>query len=184
MVRTHSDPYHDLSSPHLAFSPVDIFVNCIYLTEKIPYFVTNAAVNGAGPSRRLGVIVDVSCDTTNPHNPIPVYNTLSYFNNPIVKAQTEYVAHSTYPECSCAILSHPDLYFYIHSDGLPPLHVIAIDHLPTLLPREASEQFSSDLLPSLLTLPERSTARVWTEAEELFKKKVLEARKWLKENPQ
>lgn len=56
------------------------------------------------------------------------------------------------------------------------MSVISIDHLPTLLPREASEQFSADLLPSLLTLPQRKTARVWTEAEELFVKWREEAR--------
>lgn len=54
--------------------------------------------------------------------------------------------------------------------------VISIDHLPTLLPREASEQFSADLLPSLLELPKRNEARVWTEAETLFKQKLAEAK--------
>ena len=53
--------------------------------------------------------------------------------------------------------------------------MISIDHLPTLLPREASEQFSSDLLPSLLQLPQRETARVWVEAEKLFDSKLKEA---------
>jgi saccharopine dehydrogenase (NAD+, L-lysine-forming) len=53
--------------------------------------------------------------------------------------------------------------------------VISIDHLPTLLPREASEQFSSDLLPSLLELPRRTTAKVWTDAEKLFHEKQKEA---------
>ena len=71
---------------------------------------------------------------------------------------------------------------FLHSEGVPPLDVIAIDHLPTLLPREASEQFSSDLLPSLRELPNRKTARVWTEAETLFEKKLGEALTWLKEN--
>ena len=59
--------------------------------------------------------------------------------------------------------------------GNPALSVISIDHLPTLLPREASEQFSSDLLPSLLELPNRKTARVWTDAEALYKEKLAEA---------
>lgn len=67
---------------------------------------------------------------------------------------------------SYADLSRPDA---------PRLEVISIDHLPTLLPREASEQFSEDLLPSLLEFPRRETARVWTEAERLFKAKVNEA---------
>ena len=53
--------------------------------------------------------------------------------------------------------------------------MISIDHLPTLLPREASEQFSGDLLPSLLEFPSRQSARVWTDAEKLFKEKLGEA---------
>lgn len=55
------------------------------------------------------------------------------------------------------------------------MSVISIDHLPTLLPREASEQFSSDLLPSLLEFPNRESARVWTDAEKLFQEKLAEA---------
>jgi saccharopine dehydrogenase (NAD+, L-lysine-forming) len=54
--------------------------------------------------------------------------------------------------------------------------VVSIDHLPTLLPRESSEQFSKDLLPSLLQLSERSTALVWVNAEKLFREKLEEAR--------
>jgi saccharopine dehydrogenase (NAD+, L-lysine-forming) len=61
------------------------------------------------------------------------------------------------------------------SSGLPALSVISIDHLPTLLPREASEQFSSDLLPSLLEFPERETSRVWADAKRLFLEKKAEA---------
>jgi len=72
--------------------------------------------------------------------------------------------------------------------------VVSIDHLPTLLPREASEAFSTDLLPSLLTLPEavaersprqgkpieaqdvtKGPERVWKEAEALFWNKLADA---------
>ena len=53
--------------------------------------------------------------------------------------------------------------------------MISIDHLPTLLPREASEQFSGDLLSSLLEFPSRETSRVWVEAKKLFEEKVAEA---------
>jgi saccharopine dehydrogenase (NAD+, L-lysine-forming) len=52
------------------------------------------------------------------------------------------------------------------------LSVVSIDHLPSLLPREASEAFSGDLLPSLLLLKDRKTARVWRDAEKLFDEKV------------
>lgn len=128
---------------------VDIFVNCIYLSSSIPPFLTADQIRAAGKQRRLSVVVDVSCDTTNPFNPIPIYNINTTFSEPTVPVDVG-------PEN-------------------PPLSVISIDHLPTLLPREASEQFSIDLLPSLLEFPNRKTARVWVEAEELFKRKLAEA---------
>lgn len=40
------------------------------------------------------------------------------------------------------------------------------------VPREASEAFSKDLLPSLLQLKDRATTPVWTRAEKLFYEKV------------
>jgi saccharopine dehydrogenase (NAD+, L-lysine forming) len=61
--------------------------------------------------------------------------------------------------------------------GNPLLEVISIDHLPTLLPREASEQFSADLLPSLLEFPDREHARVWVDAKRLYEVKLAEAAK-------
>ena len=59
--------------------------------------------------------------------------------------------------------------------GYPLLTVVSIDHLPSLLPREASEQFSADLLPSLLEFPLRNEKRVWTDAEKLYREKLAEA---------
>jgi saccharopine dehydrogenase (NAD+, L-lysine-forming) len=87
----------------------------------------------------------VSCDTTNPHNPIPVYTVNTTFTDPTVPVDVE--------------------------SGLP-LSVISIDHLPSLLPRESSEAFSNDLLPSLRQLMDRRNAPVWQRAEKLFKDKV------------
>lgn len=128
---------------------VDIFINCIYLSSSIPPFLDNNRIIAAGQDRRLSVVVDVSCDTTNPFNPIPIYSINTTFSEPTVPV---------------------DL-----GQDLPLLSVISIDHLPTLLPREASEQFSNDLLPSLLELPRRRTAKVWTDAEKLFYEKQKEA---------
>lgn len=160
---------------------VDIFVNCIYLSKPIPKFITSEFIAEAGPDRRLSVVVDVSCEcvsllfpfppcplrnpdrkltpvrsTTNPHNPIPIYSINTTFPSPTVEVDTKGVGK----RCT----------------------VISIDHLPTLLPREASEQFSTDLLPSLLQLPERKTAEVWVNAEKLFREKLEEARKYDEEH--
>ncbi|KAF9270414.1 saccharopine dehydrogenase [Marasmius fiardii PR-910] len=128
---------------------VEIFVNCIYLNSKIPFFVTRDQIIAAGKDRKLSVTVDVSCDTTNPYNPIPIYSINTTFSEPTVAVD-------------------------VGSEN-PPLSVISIDHLPTLLPRESSEQFSSDLLPSLMEFPRRQSARVWTDAEKLFREKLAEA---------
>lgn len=117
----------------------DIFVNCIYLSKPIAPFINYDLLNSE--SRKLRSIVDVSADTTNPHNPIPVYTIATDFDEPTVPVET--------------LVG-------------PKLSVCSIDHLPSLLPREASEAFSADLLPSLLQLPERETAPVWAKAKKLF----------------
>lgn len=78
---------------------VDIFVNCIYLSSQIPSFVTKETVIAAGKSRRLSVIVDVSCDTTNPFNPIPVYSINTTFSEPTVPVDIGWVARSIAARC-------------------------------------------------------------------------------------
>ncbi|KAL9554644.1 Saccharopine dehydrogenase [NADP(+), L-glutamate-forming] [Mucor bainieri] len=126
----------------------DIFVNCIYLNKKIPPFITQEMIDGR--DRKLSVICDVSCDTTNPNNPIPVYSTNTTFDKPTVPVQT----------------SNPR-----------PLDVISIDHLPTLLPRESSDMFSHDLLPTMMALRTRDQSSVWQGAENLFKQKLALAKR-------
>ncbi|KAF9907701.1 Saccharopine dehydrogenase [Lobosporangium transversale] len=128
----------------------EIFVNCIYLNKPIPPFFTPAMLDG---ERNLSVIVDVSCDTTNPHNPIPVYSINTTFDSPVVPVSTK---------------------------NPLPLDVCSIDHLPTLLPRESSEAFSKDLLPTIIDLERREESTVWGGAEALFKEKV-QAMKSLKQ---
>jgi len=121
----------------------DIFVNCIYLSKPIPPFVNPESL--ASPDRKLSVVCDVSCDTTNPHNPIPIYSINTTFDKPTVPVPVE---------------------------AGPPLSVISIDHLPSALPRESSEAFSEALLPSLLALKDRQSTPVWQGAEKLFQEKV------------
>lgn len=149
------------SGPYQEILDVDLFINCIYLSKKIPPFLHHDTIAAAGDKRRLGMIVDVSCDTTNPNNPIPVYSINTTFEKPTVPVE-----------------------------GAKNLEVISIDHLPSLLPREASEAFSHDLLPSLLQLPfvtgaagedarshahEEGKGAVWMRAEKLFEKHLAEA---------
>ena len=67
----------------------DIFVNCIYLSSPIPPFIDEKSL--ASPGRKLSVVVDVSCDTTNPHNPIPIYSINTTFDKPTVPVEVTYV---------------------------------------------------------------------------------------------
>lgn len=129
--------------PFEEIANADVFINCIYLSQPIAPFINMELLNQ--PTRRLRSIVDVSADTTNPHNPVPVYTVATTFDKPTVVVET--------------------------SAG-PKLSVCSIDHLPSLLPREASEAFVTALLPLLKLLPERATAPVWANAKALFDKHV------------
>ncbi|KAG5945638.1 hypothetical protein E4U59_005370 [Claviceps monticola] len=138
----------DRQGPYEEIAQHDIFLNAIYLSEPIPPFVNNELLSK--PGRKLSVVIDVSCDTTNPHNPIPIYSINTTFDSPTVAVNVKDDQNST------------------------PLSVISIDHLPSMLPREASESFSEGLRESLLLLNDRKSARVWTDAEKLFHEKVTE----------
>jgi saccharopine dehydrogenase (NAD+, L-lysine-forming) len=86
------------------------------------------------------------------NNPIPIYSINTIFTAPTVPVELPAGA------------------------GGPPLSVISIDHLPSLLPRESSEAFSNDLLPYLLQLDNwrGEDAPVWRGALDLYNQKVAE----------
>jgi saccharopine dehydrogenase (NAD+, L-lysine-forming) len=69
--------------PFPELTQVDVFVNCIYLNAAIPPFLTKDLLSHE--TCRLSVVVDVSCDTTNPFNPIPIYETITTFDKPVVE---------------------------------------------------------------------------------------------------
>lgn len=90
---------------------------------------------------RLRIVSDVSCDPTSPHNPLPIYKSATTFKKPLVKVE----------------------------GPTQPVYVQAIDHLPSLLPKESSEEFAKDLLPHLLDYFQNGSA-VWNGASEIFQK--------------
>ncbi|MEV6174478.1 saccharopine dehydrogenase [Streptomyces sp. NPDC051954] len=73
------------------------------------------------PARRLRTLCDVTCDVGSPLNVLPVYDRVTDWTDPVRRLRKE-----------------------------PPLDLIAIDNLPSLLPRESSTDFSASLLPQLL----------------------------------
>ena len=92
--------------------------------------------------RKLSVIGDIACDPDSDYNPVPVYDRATSWEAPALRA---------------------------HDD--PPLDVMAIDNLPSLLPVESSEDFAAQLLPSLMTLDNLETG-VWGRAKATFSEHV------------
>ena len=115
----------------------DLFVNCVLVNEPLPPFIETGILTGE--ARRLQIIADISCDPYGDYNPIPLYS-------------------------RCSSTSEPTLRI---AGGDNPLDLIAIDNLPSLLPRESSEDFSSQLLPVLKTLGDNEPP-VWKRAKALF----------------
>jgi saccharopine dehydrogenase (NAD+, L-lysine forming) len=90
--------------------------------------------------RRLTVIGDIACDPTSAYSPIKVNHGITTWTQPARRT------HST-----------------------PPLDVVAIDNLPSLLPLESSQDYAAQLLPSLCALTDL-TSGVWHRAEQEFHK--------------
>jgi saccharopine dehydrogenase (NAD+, L-lysine-forming) len=85
--------------------------------------------------RKLTVIGDIACDPTSDFSPIKVYDRATSWEKPALRVA-----------------------------DAPPLDVMAIDNLPSLLPVESSEDYAAQLLPTLLTL-KQIDAGVWGRAK-------------------
>ncbi|MDT5036612.1 MAG: saccharopine dehydrogenase L-lysine forming [Micromonosporaceae bacterium] len=107
----------------------DILVNAVLTTRPVPPLLTGADLDE--PGRRLRVISDVSCDVGSGCNVLPVYDSVTSWERPATRIR----------------------------DGGRPVDVIAIDNLPSLLPAEASMDFSAQLLPHLMSVG--SSSPVW-----------------------
>lgn len=99
-----------------------LLINTVLVNSATPPFVT--AADADSPSRALRVICDVTCDVGSPYNLLPVYDQLTSWQRPARRLRSEPA----------------------------PLDIIAIDNLPALLPREATEAFSAELAPQLRLL--------------------------------
>ncbi len=88
--------------------------------------------------RTLTAIGDVACDPDSDYNPVPIYDAATSWDAPVRR---------------------------VHN--VPPMDVMAIDNLPSLLPVESSHDFAEQLLPSLLRLDRLNTG-VWDRARRTF----------------
>lgn len=94
----------------------EILVNAVLATAPMESFVRVEDAQDA--ARELRVIADVTCDVTSALNVLPVNDRLTTWADPVRRITEQPV----------------------------PLDVIAIDNLPSLVPREASEDFSATLV--------------------------------------
>ena len=125
----------------------DVLASCVFVDAPLAPFTTRAQL--ARPGRRLGVVVDVGCDPFGAHNPLPLYT-------------------------ATTSLASPSRRLLEPAAGEPPLDLIAIDHLPSLLPVESSTDFSARLLPHLLAL-DRPDRGVWARAVRVFEERLRAA---------
>ena len=91
-----------------------------------------------GRERRLTAIGDIACDPDSDYNPVPLYDAATSWEAPVTRVA-----------------------------DTPPLDIMAIDNLPSLLPVESSADFASQLLPWLRTLDDME-AGVWGRARATF----------------
>ncbi|MFL6155048.1 MAG: saccharopine dehydrogenase [Marmoricola sp.] len=110
----------------LALLGHDLLVNCVVTHTPTTPFVEEADLDH---ERRLRLLADVTCDVTGPTNMLPVNTEITTWQEPVRR-----------------------LHDGDRENGTEPLDVIAVDNLPSLLPREASEGFSADLTGQLLGL--------------------------------
>ena len=92
--------------------------------------------------RKLSVIGDVACDPDSDYNPVPIYDAATSWTEPVIRV-----------------------------NEAPPLDVMAIDNLPSLLPLESSIDYAAQLLPTLKSLDTLDKG-VWARAEAEFKTHV------------
>jgi saccharopine dehydrogenase (NAD+, L-lysine-forming) len=122
----------------------DLLVNCVLTTEPTTPFV---GPEDLSRRRRLQVIADVTCDVTSATNMLPINRAVTSWAEPVRR-----VSDSTGSW----------------------MDVIAIDNLPSLLPREASETFSADLTPHLLGLADAPPVGPWQAAADAFDKALAD----------
>uniref|UniRef100_A0A6C0KP99 Alanine dehydrogenase/pyridine nucleotide transhydrogenase N-terminal domain-containing protein n=1 Tax=viral metagenome TaxID=1070528 RepID=A0A6C0KP99_9ZZZZ len=117
-----------------SFKNFDIFYNCILLDESYQgiWFSEKTRFN------KPITIVDVSCDSSKPNNPIKLYTKSTTWESPVYK--------------------YNDL-----------VSIIAIDNMPSLLPKESSYSFSKSLTQELLN----EDSHIWENALFLFYEKAL-----------
>ncbi len=115
----------------------DLLVNCVLMTGPGLQLLSQEDISN--PMNFIQMISDVSCDPFSDFNPLPIYDAPTGWDAPFVS---------------------------LGQNGIrEEIELTAIDNLPSLLPREASEDFSSQMVKALLTYPD---GEEWLAAKATF----------------
>lgn len=125
-----------------ALNAHDLLVNCVLMTGPGLILATPADLAAA----KITTISDVSCDPLSDYNPLPVYKAPTSWAQPFIEIGT-------------------------NADG-SVIELTAIDNLPSLIPLEASEDFSAQFTPVLLQFDE---GEEWQSARRVFQEKLTTA---------
>lgn len=116
----------------------DIMINCAFVKGKIDPFIRMQDIK---EGMNLSIVTDVGCDPFSDFNPVPIYAEPTSWDKSYIEVKGE--------------------------DG-KAVDLIAIDNLPSLLPRESSEEFAELMLPHLKVLRTRDQEQPWTSAKASF----------------
>ena len=106
--------------PFVELLEQDLLIHAVSNSKIMAPFLDQQSFQGSNP--KLSMVVDVTCDLGNPTHLLPFIDRPTDLLSPVA----------------------------IKMIGSTSVDYIAIDHLPTLLPRESSEDFSNHLFPFLL----------------------------------
>lgn len=124
----------------------DLLVNCVLMTG--PGLVLAQLDDLVGAGSAITTIADVSCDPLSDYNPLPIYRAPTTWQKPFIE---------------------------IGRNGAgKTIELTAIDNLPSLIPREASDDFSNQFTPVLMRFDD---GEEWQAAKQVFDDKLKLASK-------
>ncbi|WP_136658797.1 saccharopine dehydrogenase [Nitratireductor sp. XY-223] len=122
----------------------DLLVNCVLMTG--PGLLLLERADLGRPGTRLATISDVSCDPLSDYNPLPVYDAPTSWQQPFIDIGRNGSGRT--------------------------VELTAIDNLPSLVPLEASEDFSRQFAPLLNGF---DGGEEWQAAKAVFEEKLRSA---------
>ena len=124
----------------------EILVNCVLINS--PGLLLATPEHLCSANSHLRMISDVACDPFSSFNPLPVYGEPTSWEKPFIK---------------------------LGSNGQgEDIELTSIDNLPSLIPKESSEDFSEQFLPSLMNFDQ---GEEWLAAKTIFERKLKENQK-------